>query len=304
MKNKKSHLFLASLTIPLTLLAGNAGAAALIYESFDYAAGSVSGGSGGTGFTGNWNTHNTAPGVTSPGLSWGTLSVAGNSVNDVTGGGAYRNIGATSVLDSAGLMANGASLWFSCILNVAGTNRTNVDFNFAIGSDGFHSYVTTPVSTFGDRIALETGEGIGFALTNRSSTLLDVESAYWRNTDADDNGERITQNTDGTDLINRWGGDQLLIVGRIDWGASDVASETITLYAPDTNLALGAGKTWSTIAALDQSAFDTVAFELKGGAIIDEIRFGATSADVLIVPEPGSLALLGLSGLALLRRRR
>ena len=110
---------------------------------------------------------------------------------------------------------------------------------------------------------------------------MDVESAYWQNNDADDNAERIIQNTDGTDLINRWGGDELLIVGRIDWGADDLANETITLYAPDTSLALGTGKTWNTIAPLDQSAFDTVAFELKGGAIIDEIRFGATSDDVL-----------------------
>ena len=113
---------------------------------------------------------------------------------------------------------------------------------------------------------------------------MDVESAYWQNNDADDNAERIAQNTDGTDLINRWGGDELLIVGRIEWGATDLANETITLYAPDTSLALGTGKVWNTIAALDQSAFDTVAFELKGGGTIDEIRFGATSADVLDRP--------------------
>ena len=120
-------------------LAGPGGA--VIYDSFDYAAGSVSGGSGGTGFTGNWATRNAAPEVVTTGLDWGTLSVAGKSVTDVTGGSAYRDIGASSVLDNAGLMANGGTLWFSVLLNVAGTNRTNVDFNFALGSDGFHTYV-------------------------------------------------------------------------------------------------------------------------------------------------------------------
>ena len=150
------------------------------------------------------------------------------------------------------------------------------------------TYVAGSGGTFGERMNLETGEGIGFALTGRSGTLLDVEGAYWQNNDADDNAERIIQNTDATDVINRWGGDELLIVGRIDWGADDLANETLTIYTPDTSLALGTGKVWNTIAALDQSAFDTVAFELKGGGIIDEIRFGATYEDSVGLGGSGS----------------
>jgi len=37
---------------------------------------------------------------------------------------------------------------------------------------------------------------------------------------------------------------------------------------------------------------------------VDEIRIGTTLADVIPVPEPASVALLGLGGLMLLRRRR
>jgi len=37
---------------------------------------------------------------------------------------------------------------------------------------------------------------------------------------------------------------------------------------------------------------------------IDEVRFGTSFADVTVVPEPSSLALLGLGSLLLLRRRR
>ncbi len=270
--------------IPVFLAAGGLlHADPLIYEGFDYEAGSVSGGSGGTGFTGTWSTRNAAPEVVSPGLSWGSLEVAGNSaVNPNTGGSGYRDIGASSVLDTANLMSNGGALWFSVVLDVTGTNRLNVDFNFSLGADGFHSYVAGGGGTFGERMNLETGEGIGFALINRSTTLVDVESVYWQNTDADDNGERIRNpGGDSTDVKNRFGGDDLLVVGRIDWGADDLADETLTVYLPDTSLALGTGKVWDTIPALDQSAFDTVAFELKGGASIDEIRFGATSDDVL-----------------------
>lgn len=284
-------------------MATTADATPLVYEGFAYDdTGTVDGASGGTGFAGNWAGLNTAADVDSAGLTWGTLPVSGNYAT-VTGGSgsSSRNIGST--LSDAGLMANGQTVWFSVLLDFTGTNRSNANLNFALGSDGFHEYVAGPGGTFGERLNLETGEGIGFALTTRSSTAKDVESAYWQNTDADDNAEQIIQNTDITDLINRWSGDRLLIVGRIDWGADDLANESITLYAPDTNLVLGAGKTWSSIAALDQSAFDTVAFSMAGGADIDEIRFGATSGDVL-VPEPGSLALLGLGGLAFARRRR
>jgi len=38
--------------------------------------------------------------------------------------------------------------------------------------------------------------------------------------------------------------------------------------------------------------------------LVDEIRIGTTLADVIPVPEPASVALLGLGGLMLLRRRR
>ena len=41
-----------------------------------------------------------------------------------------------------------------------------------------------------------------------------------------------------------------------------------------------------------------------GSAIVDEFRVGSTFASVTPVPEPTTLALLGLGGLAMLRRRR
>lgn len=44
--------------------------------------------------------------------------------------------------------------------------------------------------------------------------------------------------------------------------------------------------------------------ELENGELIDAIRVGTTFADVTSVPEPGSLALLGLGGLLVARRRR
>jgi hypothetical protein len=52
---------------------------------------------------------------------------------------------------------------------------------------------------------------------------------------------------------------------------------------------------------LDQSLFDTI--NLAGTKfLVDEIRMGTTFGDV--VPEPMTIALLGLGGLGLIRSKR
>ena len=93
---------------------------------------------------------------------------------------------------------------------------------------------------------------------------------------------------------------------RSDIGLASISGEPPPELLPDTDLNLGSSiLSWTTIAALDQSAFDTIAFELKGGAGIDEIRFGSSYADVTPVPEPGAAMMMGLAaGMFLLRRRR
>lgn len=299
-KSKVYKFFRAAATIAhLFLAASMCHGATLIDEGFDYSTGGLSGNNGGTGFSGSWSTVKTAPTVASPGLSWGSLNVVGNSVSDSTGGGGARNIGTSSVLSSNGLMSNGSTLWFSVIIGLGSDTVANADFNFSLGTDGFANY---GAGEFAQRVNLNSGEGIGFALSNVNATTGRIQGAYWQDTaDADTYANR-TMSTTSTTLNQN---SSMLIVGRIDWGADDLAAETLTLYAPDTSLNLGTAILASTsLTALDQSAFDTVAFELKGGAIIDEIRFGANYTDVLVVPEPNFLALLGISCLVLLHHRR
>ena len=226
------------------------------------------------------------------------MAVTGNSVIRTTsGGGGTRDIGATSALDSAGLMGNGDTLWFSFIVNKPASGNANVDFNFSLGTAGFADYGS---GEFAQRVSLDSGEGIGFALTNRNATQMDVEGAYWQ----DDGGGGFSERN-LNEAFNRWTGPTMLVVGRIDWGANGTADESLTLYTPDTNLNQGSARlAWTNIPALDQSAFDTIAFQLKGGGNIDEIRFGSSYADVTPVPEPSGLLLGAAGGLLLLRRRR
>lgn len=242
---------------------------ALLYEPFDYDAGNISGNEGGTGFSGAWASTRNDPTVAAPGKTWGSLTTAGNYARGAAWSGLIRPIGST--LADARLMADGTTLWFSVIFDLEGQNTSNADINIALGTDQFVS------GTFGDRENLVGGEGIG--ATHSGAT---IQGVYWQDNDADPVAER-TENNSST-VINGSGGNltRALIVGKIDWGATSGDSETLTLYAPGADLAIGVPtmEAW-TIPALDQSLFNSLAIQFKDNSQVDEIRFGASYEDVI-----------------------
>ncbi len=239
---------------------------AILYEPFNYDAGNIAGNDGGTGFGGAWSNTRNSPVVDYPGKIWGALTAAGGFVKGNAWSGIQRPIG-TSLFD-AGLMSNGATLWFSVIFDLDGQNTANADISLSLGTDRFVS------STFGEREnLLGTGsEGIG--VTHSGGV---IEGVYWQDVGGDGVGER----TENDSTLNIGAG-RGLVVGRIDWGADGSANESLTLYAPDTNLNQGSPimAIWS-VPALDQSAFDTLAIQFKDTSQVDEIRFGATYDDVV-----------------------
>ena len=179
--------------------------------------------------------------------------------------------------------------------------------NLSLGTDGFRTGGGS--ENFGNRENLLGTDAQGIGVTHSQGNIRGV---YWDDVASDGIGERTESASSSVTITNQGNPDFALIVGRIQWGASDTADETLTLYAPDTSLALGAeilsspGGTF-TIPALDQSLFDTIAIQFKDNSQVDEIRFGSTSADVLpaaAIPEPSSSLLFGLGALGLLLRRR
>ncbi|MFN3166081.1 MAG: PEP-CTERM sorting domain-containing protein [Phycisphaeraceae bacterium] len=257
----------------------------LVYEPFDYLEGPVNGQDGGIGFAGAWSNTRNNPTVATPDLDWGGLVTTGNAARGNAWSGLVRPIGST--LSNAGLMNDGATLWFSAVMDLAGQNFTNADLNLALGSAAkFHS------SSFGDRQNLEGAgsEGIGF--THNRGT---IEGAYWQDAgDADSVAERSTSSSS---LTLTAGASRALIVGRIDWGASAGANETLTLYAPTPGLDLGVPILNSfSVPALDQSQFDALLIQFKDTPMIDEVRFGATVDDVVVLPDPLILRVNTVTG--------
>jgi len=247
----------------------------IVEESFTYDLGEspsipVNGSEGGLGFGGSWSNPRNNPTVVSPGLTWGDLLTDGNSSRGAAWSSLIRPLGTS--LSDANLLDNGATLWFSIIFDLTGQNIVNADLNISLGTAGF-----VP-GTFGERENLTSGEGIG-ATHSRAR----IQGVYWQDNDADTIAERVENNSttliDGANENLR----QALIVGRIDWGADESADETLTLYTPGFDLVLGdtpAMAAWS-VPALDQSSFNQIALQYKDSPQFDEIRFGATSADVL-----------------------
>jgi len=273
----RAGLVLSVFSAVIAAGAGSAHAVTVIYEGFDYASGGyLSGQNGGIGFAGPWQYTRTNPVIRTGSLTWGDLVVSGNYVQNLSTGGIYRPIG--TALADAGLMADGETLWFSYVEDCLAQNMTNLDFNFALGTDRF--VAGTSALEYPQRMNfVNNGSGIGV-----SNSTTRVQGAYWLD-DGDGDGYGEVHATNTPLILNNTTNSRALIVGKIVWGANASAGEKITLYAPGADLVLGTPilDAWTT-PALDQSQFDTLAIEWKDTPSIDEIRFGHTYDDVITFP--------------------
>ncbi|HKK18937.1 MAG TPA: PEP-CTERM sorting domain-containing protein [Opitutales bacterium] len=285
MKGLKNNILCAAGAAILT--SASVHGAALINESFDYTAGDNLNGKGpATGVANAWTAENY--GLESGSLTFGSLQTSGNKArwnpgdNGAGTGGGYNltAAGIDSSLSNAGLLDNSNSLWFSFVHRM---DATGGSFNFALAADPY----TGNNSSIGEGVGVEfNGSGAAIATFYNGGTL---------------GADTASNNTFGVGVTQ-------LFVGRIDWSTGSGVADTLTLFAPGTDLDLTGHEISTASADFDQTQFDTLTTNKRreGANSYDEIRFGASYADVSPVPEPSSFALIAicLSSLSLLRRRR
>lgn len=258
------------------LLATSVHAAPVFYEGFDYTGGET------LGDESSWAVVGGADGGTidATGYTYGTLPVTGGHL-DPTGGVGYTLAAAATAVDNAGLLDDGATLWMSAI--VQPKVGANANLVVRLGD----AYVS-------NNNAIAGGDSVGFNLQNGN----DIQNRY------NEDGGAVNP---GSIVNNSPVDENVLIVIEMIWNANDALPDTLNYYLPDATLALGTIKKTINTIDFNQGSFDTVSIagNNTNTASLDEIRFGATYNDVITaVPEPGSLALLGLGGLLIAGRRR
>ncbi len=239
---------------------------ALVYEPFDYAAGGLNLKSSDSevGLDGSWNAHSTAL-VTAGGLTYGDLPVGGAKLSDFTAGqnrfGGTRSIRASALADN-GLLDDGATLWFSMLAGVdTEGNRSNSRLAVALSDGPFGSGYTDFFIHGGTGVGIYLNAGIPKAATFP----------------ADSGGATLAANSSPQYEVGTHG----LIVGKITWGATPGAPDTIELFTPGTDLVQPASPISTLTTTVDQTGYDTLTFRRGDRVLLDEIRFAASYNDVI-----------------------
>jgi len=271
---KTVHVFLA-----VFAAAGHASAALILYEPFNYSAGTLNGKTGGTGFSGAWTASaTTAAVIASPGLTYGDLDTLGNRLDGT------NSMSMKRLFSSTGLTGNGSTLWFSFLISATDTTAGS-----ATAIPSFFSDFNGPF-----------GQAAGFSVS------YNIQSATNLYMDARIGGTIVSSTTiTGT---NYYSSGVALVLGRITF--SDTANQdrlevwrNPTLGAvPGAPLMSGSGQWVSSGTA---NSFYMNKYD-PPDRMIDEIRLGTTLADAMPVPEPAGCTAVVACCLAFAgwRRRR
>ena len=268
------------------LIGSPAMGAALIYEPFDYSPGAFDNASqaGGTGLTGAWSGTGASDqwDVTSGGLTFTGLSTTGNAASRISASG---NSASTRSIDGAALTsltpANGM-IFFTVLVQ---------DTNFSSGNSNGAMMIVDGTLTGGAGDPLATGSLSGFGVSFNDLNVHAIVAAGAGSS----NSAVLIPNAAGDD-------NTYLLLGQIDWVSA--GNDTLTLYqVTDVNNPFG-GASVSIQADINQGNLSHLLLGSRQIETFDEIRFGLTVGDVGLIPEPSSLALLGLGGLMIARRRR
>lgn len=240
-----------------------------VYESFDYSANTnLAGQGGGIGFSSSWTTNNGS----GPELEIRAASI--NFNNLVTAGGSIGRANRTNITTSArtldsgvvsSLTNDGTTVWGSFLYRDGNGDGFNADSSLSLAS--------TSAAVANSHLLSGSGEGIGLAIGERE---VFTEAIVYDGASAPTFSDSTLTDADVLDNTS-------LFVFSIEWNAG--ADDVLTFYrvtdpSSDTLPAPFSTATFNFTAA-EQASLDTLNIVETQTGEFDEIRLGATLADVL-----------------------
>ena len=256
-----------------------ANASTVVYEGFDYTLGSGIGalGTAVDGWDGAWVTAGSNPPAVIDGRTYGPLPVEGGAAQrpNKTGDAAMgRTISSAA---QAALTADNTTVWFSVLMDVRDGVASNIANSFGtliLGDTaltGGAPWNAAPIGTGGNAIGVSfvgaaTWDAIGIqGVTYQGGTLT----------------ENIAERTTAGDAL-------FMVVGKIDW-APNGSDDIVSLYLIEDSTAALPAAPFSTMAVdLNQTTFNVVSIGDSQASVFDEIRFGASYAEVTYSPTPAN----------------
>jgi len=284
--------------IAVLIMVGSSHAGVIVYEGLQYGAGeNLKGQPNGapevdaTGLAGTWAGDSSEEWtIQSTSLSFGALPTAGGHVTNGSGPDAYRNSDLNTRVLTAGAQTSVASageIWFGILM------KPEVDpASWGAAEDGF-AFTNQPLTK--TKVRTNSGGGLaGFGIS--SEGFADFQPYAW-------DGTSITTGTLVNPALDTTTGETYLLVGHISFDTGTGGADVYKLYNNELNgILTQIGDTLEV--NITQADLDTVNLTRQRSVAYDELRIGTSFEDVGVVPEPATLAMLGLGGLMMARRRR
>ncbi len=286
--------FLPALAI-VALHSTSSHAALVVYDGFNYgtsgqALSSVATPTA-TGLTGTWGNPTTAgsSAVISTGLTFANFSTSGNAVTVTAGTAANSQAFSSRAIDSSGaLPADGSTLYSSFLFQPVTAFPTGKSFSVQVSNDGVATNNTprpsmqvTSAGTNNATVVLKAGTSATAAYSSTpaaGTTYLAVAS--FTNMSSVASGH----------VLDMW------ILDASQW--TSIYDQTITASLLSANSIAHVTYSGAATGALDFTSSDFIKIGANGSGstagnpvIFDEIRFGQSFSDVLVVPEPNGAAL-------------